>query len=170
MLDVYTRDGKSAGIMERMEAHKKGLGLFHKCVMIWIINSSGQVLVGQRAKGKTNELKWETGVGEHVQAGEELLPACVRGVREELGLDTREEDYIFLGGEINDGSQDFRYFYILRSDVAAEDMVLQPEEVAAVRWMSLDEFREFMFGPHFVGHAQEYKEFVYNHLLKQMAK
>ena len=160
ILDVYNAAGELMGTLERGRAHAKDAGVYHKCVYIWVINSSGEVLLEQRALCKSNPGKWDTGVVEHAWTGETMLEACVRGVREELGVETSEDEYIFINETLNGFGWEFRIHYVLYKDIALGDMDLQENEVAQVKWLSLDEYKQFICTDAFIVHTREYKDFV----------
>ena len=39
-------------------------------------------------------------------------------------------------------------------------MTLQEEEVAEVKWLNFDEFKELLYSDDFCGHAAEYKDWL----------
>lgn len=96
----------------------------------------------------------------HVDAGESLRAACVRETKEELGLDTKEEDFIFLKEWKNQRGWEFAQVFLLETDAKISDFTLQKEEVAEVKWLSFDEFVKLLYSDEFCAHAKEYKDWV----------
>lgn len=102
----------------------------------------------------------------HVDAGETLLQACVRETREELGLMTKESDYIFLKEMLNQRGWEFAEIYLLKTSAALSDFKLQTEEVAEVKYLSYDEFVKLLYSEDFCSHAKEYKDWICEELKK----
>ena len=66
-------------------AHIEGLN--HATVHIWFYTPEGNILLQQRAATKKiYPLLWDVSVAGHVNAGESLLAAAIREVKEEIGL------------------------------------------------------------------------------------
>lgn len=161
ILDIYTRDGEHLGSKEKSICHSNNPGVYHKPVWIWIINSKGQILLQKRAKTKKNfpDL-WDMPSAGHVSAGESSIQGAIRETEEELGLKTVESDYIFVGGFVADISWELAQIYLLKTDKDISDMKLQVEEVAEVKWVNLEEFKELFYSSEFVPFADEYRTLV----------
>jgi isopentenyl-diphosphate Delta-isomerase len=73
------------GIMEKMEAHQKGL--LHRAVSVFISNTKGEWLLQRRALGKyhSNGL-WTNACCSHPIPGESIQEAANRRLTEEMGL------------------------------------------------------------------------------------
>ena len=94
LFDVYTRDGEYLGIKPKSECNAKDAGFYHKPAWIWIINSKNEVLLQKRASCKKNNPdKWDMPSAGHVDAGESVIDGAIRETYEELGLETKAEDY-----------------------------------------------------------------------------
>ena len=73
------------GIMEKLEAHKKGL--LHRAISVFTFNSKGEMLLQQRAKGKYHsELLWTNTCCSHPFPKETDVDAANRRLQEEMGL------------------------------------------------------------------------------------
>ena len=161
ILDIYTRDGKHLGSRTREECHSKNPGFYHKPVWIWIINSKNEILVQKRSSTKKAFPNlWDMPSAGHVDAGESSIQGAVRETEEELGIKTREEDYIFVGEYIADTTWEIGQIYLLKLDIDIKDIKLQVEEVEDVKWLTLDEFKSFINTSEFVPYDDEYKEIV----------
>lgn len=170
VFDIYTRDGKYLGTRTRGECHSKNPGFYHKPVWIWIINDDGQFLVQKRARFK----KWYPGYwaapsAGHVEAGEKLVDGAVRETKEELGIDTKPEDYHFLGEYISDTTWEIGQIYLLKISKKIEDMHLSEKEVEQVKWLSFDEFKDLLNSDQFMPYDDEFKKMTIN-LLKGYKK
>ena len=161
MLDVYDIKGKHLGVKSRSFCHSENPGVFHKPVWIWIINSNGEILVQKRALTKKKSPgKWDMPSAGHVDAGETCLQGCVRETTEELGLNVKEQDFIFLKEFINKKGWELVQVYLLKKDVKEEDIKLQKEEVEQVKWFSYNEFVKMIYSDAFCNHIKDYKDWV----------
>ncbi len=95
LLDIVNCHNQPTGrIVDRETAHKRGLR--HREVVAWIMNLKGEVLLEQRALTKQHSPgKWSPCAG-HVDSGEEMLPAMLRELAEELGVVVRPEQLELL--------------------------------------------------------------------------
>ena len=96
----------------------------------------------------------------HTSAGETCLQACVRETKEELGIDTKEDDYVFLKSWLNQKGWELAQVYLLYCDVKESEMTLQESEVECVKWIDFDEFKKLIYSDKFCNHAKEYKDWV----------
>src|SRR5882724_1219555 len=73
------------GVMEKMEAHEKGL--LHRAFSIFIFNAKGEMLLQQRALNKYHGGGlWSNACCSHPQPGEETPDAANRRLTEEMGF------------------------------------------------------------------------------------
>jgi isopentenyl-diphosphate delta-isomerase len=137
-------------------------------VHVWIINSSGELLVQQRAaKGAWDGL-WDVSLGGTISAGETPEQAAVRELAEELGLTVGHNDLRKLGTwnvrknipEKDQESKEFSHDFLLRRDLDTEKLSLQKEEVSQVAWRSLNDMKDVIRDDNlyksWVPHPKEY--------------
>lgn len=147
------------------EVHAKGLR--HRTVHIWFLNSNKQLLLQKRSKNKiTHPGCWDISVAGHVSAGETTIEAAQKETREEIGLPLPPEAYQKLftlkhQSVLNNGTyvnNEFQDLFIVRSDVAVSELVLPANEVEAVKWVSIDDFKKMIErgGEEIVPHQEEY--------------
>lgn len=75
------------GVMEKMEAHRKGL--LHRAFSVFIFNSKGEMLLQQRAAEKYHSGGlWTNACCSHPNPGETTDQAASRRLREEMGFST----------------------------------------------------------------------------------
>ena len=161
IFDIYTRDGKYLGTELKSVCHSSNPGFYHKPVWIWIVNSNGEILVQKRAFcKKNNPNKWDMPSAGHVLASESSLAGAVRETKEELGIDTTENDYEFICEYISDNTFEIGQVYLLKKDLDINDLKLQENEVAEVKWYSFDQFKKLLYSDQFVKHDDEYKDIV----------
>jgi isopentenyl-diphosphate Delta-isomerase len=73
------------GTMEKLEAHLKGM--LHRAISVFIFNSSGQLLLQQRAKDKYHSPGlWTNTCCSHPAPGEYAKDAAERRLAEEMGI------------------------------------------------------------------------------------
>ena len=95
LLDVVDENNNLTGRQEDREVVHRD-SLWHREVVIWIMNENGEVLLQKRsATKKSNPNKWGITAG-HVDAGEEPLEVAKRETLEEIGLELKDNDMEFL--------------------------------------------------------------------------
>ena len=90
--DVLNEKGEYIGKTEtREKCHKEGL--WHKAVVVFIINSKSQVLLQKRSANKKMwPNMWDITAGGHVLTGEFGFQAAIRECKEELGIELNKND------------------------------------------------------------------------------
>ncbi len=144
LIDIYDENNNETGIEKmKSEAHIKGL--WHRCAHIWIYNSVGEVLFQLRSDDKDfYPNRWDVSAAGHIGAGESPEVGAAREVEEELGIPVKPGDLKFYGIRPMEirfkemKNNEFFYTYFLKYDGSAEDLILQEEEVDAVKFMSID--------------------------------
>ena len=114
-------------------------GYYVMVVMICLQNSDGYFLMQKRSPIKGGNC----GVtGGHPKAGETPLQGIITEVREEIGLDI-EGMPLKLFAEGRNGKACYKMYY-LKMDIDIDSLVLQKEEVSAVRWFSAEELKKLI--------------------------
>lgn len=141
LFDVLNENGEFAGKIEsREKCHKEGL--WHKAVVVFIINSKGQVLLQKRSsKKKLWPNMWDITAGGHVLAGEFGFEAIIRECEEEIGIKLQKNDLTFIGsvkstnikGDIVNNH--FNEYYIANKEIDETKLKLQEEEVSEIKWV-----------------------------------
>ncbi|MBQ2835918.1 MAG: NUDIX domain-containing protein [Clostridia bacterium] len=130
--DVLNENGEFTGEIEtREKCHEKGL--WHRAIYGFIFNEKGEVLLQKRSK--TKKLwpgLWDITAGGHVLAGEFGEQALIREVKEELGIQIKE----------NIINNHFNECYIITKQVEISEIKLQKEEVEEIKWFSKQEILE----------------------------
>lgn len=139
--DVLNEKGNFTGKTEsREKCHKDGL--WHKAVVVFIINSKNQVLLQRRSPNKRMwPNMWDVTAGGHVLAGEFGFEAIIREAKEELGIELNKNEMTFLGSSISTNNKGdiinkhFNEYYIVNKDLDETSLTLQKEEVSEVKWI-----------------------------------
>lgn len=143
--DVLNNKGEYIGKVEsREKCHKEGL--WHKAVVVFIINSKGQVLLQKRSKNKKMwPNMWDVTAGGHVLAGEFGFQAIIRECKEEIGIDLNKNDITFIGAVVSTNikgdivNNHFNEYYVTQKEVDIKSLKLQEEEVSEVKWVNKEE-------------------------------
>ena len=157
-LDIRTKDGKITGeVKERDKVHEDGD--IHGTSHVWIArkNKEGQreLLLQKRSADKDAYPGcYDISSAGHLPAGQEYLPSALRELYEELGIEAKEEELIFLG--IHEGyceevfygrpfrNHEISHVYLYDQPVDIDKLRLQESEVESVKWMSLEKCFEEM--------------------------
>lgn len=154
LIDALNENGIFTGeILPRSEIHKRGL--WHRSIVVAIINENNQVLLQQRSEKKEkNAGMWDISVAGHISAGQDSLSAAAREINEEvcvmLGYRTEIKDFRYMYSfrkeeKFRDDfiERQFYDFFILRTTgVDDKTLFFQEEEVQAVKFTSLIEIQQ----------------------------
>ena len=143
--DLY--DEKRNIIGEHIRGEELPENGFHLVVHTWIKNKKGQYLISQRsASRKINPLLWECSGGS-VLKGENTRQAAVREVKEEVGIDLKEETgklvfsktrHYINGEKFNDIMDVWLFEYDGKIDLSKATT----DEVADAKWLCRDEIMQ----------------------------
>lgn len=146
---MYTKYREKTG-KEHIRGEAIPDGFYHLVVHVWIRNSKGEYLISQRSANRpTYPLMWECAGGSVVK-DESSIEGAIREVKEEVGLDLKEEDGRLLFSKIR--GTDYKYECKVFNDIMDVwlfdyDGELRLEEattdeVAACKWMTVSEIRK----------------------------
>ena len=139
LIDIVDENNQLTGQVEdRWVAYEKGL--WRRTVSCWIMNEKGEVLLQKRTPNKKrNPNKWSK-TGGQVDSGETPEEAIFREVKEEIGIEIPKEQIkvvdIFKN---NDKKPRFAYNFIFVVNYKLEDYILQKEEVAEVKYVTIED-------------------------------
>ena len=154
LIDVLDENGiKTGQVLPRDEVHKKGL--WHRAIVVAIVNEKNEILVQQRALDKEkNAGMWDISAAGHISSGQDSLMAAAREISEEvsvsLGYSVEVKDFRFMFSfrkeqKFSDDfmERQFYDFFILRQNGLNENNIrYQQSEVNAIRFVTITELNE----------------------------
>ena len=159
LLDTFDINGNFIDVKPKSICHGKNPDCYHKTVWIWIINSMGEVLVQLRSRQKSfMPDKWDISCAGHVVAGEDIFSAAQRELKEELGIIVSDNKLSFQCQMVSPAFYELGQVFILRDDFDVNSLILQKEEVEAVKWLSYSEFVSLLYSEEFVDHDEDCKD------------
>ena len=157
--DLYNEKRELTG-KTHVRGEKIPDGYYHLAVHVWIRNSKGEYLIGQRSADRSKfPLMWET-VGGSAIAGENSITAAIRETKEEVGIDldlcSGRLAYSIVGRIINGvKASDIMDAWLFEYDGEADLSLATTAEVAQVKWMSTEEIKK-LFEEKKLVHTLEY--------------
>ena len=140
ILDIYDENK-----VKTEKKHIRGSGTLRTneyvvVVEVLILNSKGQILLGQRSENKKrNPLKWETTQGS-VKSGENSEEAAARELKEELGLNIAKESLNYVQTLKDDDEHIFKDMYWAKIDIDINDVKFTDGEVVDAKWVDIKDF------------------------------
>ena len=139
---LVTPEDKVIGTMPKLEAHEKAE--LHRAFSVFVLNDRGQTLLQQRAAHKYHSpLLWTNTCCSHQRLGETNVEAGKRRLMEEMGFQTelRELFSFIYKAPFDNGLTEHELDHVLLGYYNGPPNV-NPEEVAAWKWMGLEEIRQ----------------------------
>lgn len=132
------------GLMPKMEAHEKAL--LHRAFSVFIFNDKNELMLQQRAAHKYHSpMLWANTCCSHQREGETNIEAGKRRLQEEMGFVTELEDTIsfIYKAPFDNGLTEHEFDHVMVG-FYNQDPQINPDEVAAWKWMPLEEVRQDM--------------------------
>src|SRR5438067_7734187 len=148
---LVNEQDEPTGIMEKMEAHRKGV--LHRAFSVFIFNHKGEMLLQQRALGKYHSGGlWTNACCSHPSPGEDTLDAATRRLHEEMGFTTSLEkifDFVYQC-EFEHGLKEHEFDHVFVG-IYEGRMTPDPMEVKDYCYKNLDEIHSSL-----LSHPQKY--------------
>ena len=136
-----------------------GPGDWHRVVQVVVFNPEGRLLIQQRSSTKVEwPDAWDLSAGGSVLAGETSQQGASRELLEEVGI-----DHDFTGQRpsmVVTFPKGFFDLYIVDVDCDPSTLVLQEEEVQAVRWATCQEILDMIDEGVFCGYHRPLIELI----------
>ncbi len=174
LIDIVDEQGNATGRTAlKSEIHKNGW--YHNTIHLWLYTKEKDILLQQRShKKKIHPLLWDVSVAGHIDAGESFEAAAVRETYEEIGLQLNpkrlnkvgihKHESVYANGTIKD--YEFHHVYVTKLEVGLDQLRPQPNEVEALKLVSISEFETLVEhcgdDNHFIASNKAYYEFVLN--------
>jgi isopentenyl-diphosphate delta-isomerase len=149
LVELVDTEGAPAGAVSVSDAHRAP-GQLHRAFSVVLRDPSGRVLLQQRAAVKTRfPLRWANTCCGHPLPGETPATAAGRRLIEEIGVDNVELTdigiYSYYAEDPTTGLVEYEYDHVLLGDVPADiRLLVDPDEVADVRWVSVEDLNAGM--------------------------
>ncbi|MDG1040695.1 MAG: isopentenyl-diphosphate Delta-isomerase [Polaribacter sp.] len=141
---LVDKNDNQIGLMNKMEAHEKAL--LHRAFSVFTFNNKGELMLQQRAAEKYHSpLLWTNTCCSHQRNGETNLEAGKRRLQEEMGFACElEEVFSFIyKAPFDNGLTEHELDHVMVG-VFNEDPIINPEEVASFKWMTLEDVKNDM--------------------------
>ena len=136
--DLYDINGNKTNLTY----HKGDIipkGYYPMVVMVVIRNSNGEFLMQKRVPSKGGD--WGV-TGGHPKHGESPIEGIITEVKEELGLDFNQDDFILYDSGC-DGKDCYKMYFV-NKDIDIKDIRIQKDELTEVRWFTMDELKHMV--------------------------
>lgn len=142
---LVNEDDQNVGLMEKMEAHEKGL--LHRAFSVLVMNPKGEMLLQKRALSKYHcGGLWTNACCSHPRENETLNAAATRRLQEELGaVYPVKKLYSFIyKAQLDHGLTEHELDHVFLAQAEELPTQFNPEEVAEVKWIGLQELEYSM--------------------------
>ena len=158
--DLYTLDREKINqVITRGDTIPNDL--YHLVVHVCIFNAKNQMLIQQRQSFKEGwPNMWDVTVGGSAMIGENSRQAATREVAEELGLKIDLENTPpVITKYFSEGFDDI---YILEKEIDILDLILQYEEVQAVKWVGFEEILDMIRLKKFIPYDESFIQSLFH--------
>lgn len=138
---LVDENDRKIGLMPKQEAHVKGL--LHRAFSVFIFNKKNELMLQQRALHKYHSPGlWANTCCSHQRDGESSIDAGKRRLSEEMGFttDLKETTTFIYKAPFDNGLTEHELDHILVGNFEEEPLI-NPDEVAAWKWMDLEEVK-----------------------------
>jgi isopentenyl-diphosphate delta-isomerase len=136
---LVDRDNNEVGLMEKQEAHQKAV--LHRAFSVFVFNDKGELLIQQRAQTKYHSAGlWTNTCCSHPRAGEHILDAADRRLKEEMGVSCKlKERFNFIyKTPFENGLCEHELDFVFTGIFNGMPDV-NPTEVQSCKWITLED-------------------------------
>lgn len=158
--DILDKNGNRTG--KTVVRGKKGLarGEYHLVVHIWILDDQGNFLIQKRTDDRPLMPGEWAATGGSAFADESSRHAVLRELREELGIRLDRHAPTRIKRLLRRFS--LTDIWAARCNVDSGSLVLQNDEVAAVKWVTPNELRQMIKNGKFHNYGKEYFDIIFS--------
>ena len=164
--DILNAEGQSVGRTTLREKCYLKPGEYHLVVHIWIVSSKGEFLIQQRSANKKLMAGEWAATGGAAISGEDSYTAANRELYEELGIPSNKQTLKKLTRIKRRNS--LLDIWFINIDIDINKLRLQKDEVASVRWVSRDEFKEMIKNGRYHNYGKDYFDIVFEKIDEQL--
>ncbi|MGY3795010.1 isopentenyl-diphosphate Delta-isomerase [Aquimarina sp. 433] len=139
---LVNENDEQIGLMSKLEAHEKAL--LHRAFSVFILNDKKEIMLQQRAHHKYHSPGlWTNTCCSHQREGENNIEAGTRRLQEEMGFVTplKETISFIYKAPFDNGLTEHELDHVLIGHYE-NDPVINPEEVADWKWMSIVDIKK----------------------------
>jgi isopentenyl-diphosphate delta-isomerase type 1 len=144
---LVDENDKEIGIAEKIQAHRDNLRHRAFSVFIFRDHPEHQLLLQQRADGKYHSGGlWTNTCCSHPRPGENIISAGERRLQEEMGISAQLTSlgWFHYIAHFDNGLTENEIDYVLIGKIDHDNIVLNPAEAQALRWITLPELEKEM--------------------------
>jgi len=139
---LVDEDDNDIGVMEKLEAHQKGL--LHRAFSVFIFNDQNELLLQQRAFSKYHSGGlWTNTCCSHPRPNETIKDAANRRLFEEMGLscDLKITTNFIYKTPFDNGLIEHELDYVLIG-TSRQQPLINRDEVESYKWQSISEIKQ----------------------------
>ena len=139
---LVDRNDNPIGLMEKIEAHRRGL--LHRAFSVFIIDDASRLLLQKRSQTKYHSPGlWTNTCCSHPRNGEIIIDAANRRLMQEMGMSANlKHMFSFIyRAEFDNGliEHEFDHVFIGKSN---SDPVINPDEVCEWKWTEIKKIKK----------------------------
>ena len=135
-------DNKRNALGKTVERYTHIEGEYAQGSHVWIMNSKGEFLIQKRTPTKRLYPNLWSITSGGTDEGEKTWQTAYREVKEELGIEIKPNEMeLMMSYKRN---HDFVDVYLARKDIKLEEITMQKEEVADVKWVTVEELENMI--------------------------
>jgi len=136
---IVDKNDKIIGYSSRQDMNAKDI---YRVSALWLTNTNGGILLAKRSSNKKHHPdRWGPAVAGTVEKGESYYDNIVKEAEEDIGL----KNINFVKGSKTFNTSEYNHYtqwYIAVVDKDSKDFIVEPKEVAEVRWFTKEEIEE----------------------------
>lgn len=146
-LILVDEQNRAIGTASRQDAHASP-GKLHRAFSVYVFRKSGtELLIQKRHTGKLWGGIWANSCCSHPREGEEIAEVAPRRLKEELGFTCALSivgSFVYRAEDPAGKGAEHEHVTVFRGDVDDATVKADPAEVAAWKWVNLDELQKEM--------------------------